>query len=132
MQQGDPLGPLLFALALRIVTRRIREQHPILGLNAWHLNDGTLVGDRPTLVAILDYLGSQEVRALGLQLNLHKCEVWWPSGDQRFPEFPSAVARADIPGVKILKVPVGSDAFVAKQLSTGFATLETSSVKYRF
>ena len=87
-QQGDPLGPLLFALALRRATAALRERCPDLDLNAWYLDDGTLVGPRNSLVRALEFLGGPDAQALGLQLNLAKCELWWPSGDQAFPDFP--------------------------------------------
>ena len=48
------------------------------------VDDGTLVGTRQSLIAVLDYLHRSEVLDLGLKLNLRKCEVWWPSGDQTF------------------------------------------------
>ncbi len=38
-QQGDPLGPLGFALTLHPIVNRIRSS---LTLNAWYLDDGTL------------------------------------------------------------------------------------------
>ena len=44
VQQGDPLGPLLFDLALHVLVRRLEE----LGLEfqVWYHDDGTLVGTR--------------------------------------------------------------------------------------
>ena len=47
VQQGDPLGPLLFSLALHPVLAKLRAACPELLLNAWYLDDGTLIG--PTL-----------------------------------------------------------------------------------
>ena len=29
----------------------------------------------------------------GLHLNMSKCEIFWPSGNQSFPEFPSELER---------------------------------------
>ena len=42
VQQGDPLGPLLFSLLLHPVTERLQEVDG-LELNAGYLNDRTLV-----------------------------------------------------------------------------------------
>lgn len=121
VQQGDPLGPLLFSLVLRKVTRQLqqqlRAQDKTLDLNAWYLDDGTLVGQRAVLAAVLLELDSPWVKALGLELNMSKCEVWWPTGDQSFPEFPSAVKRMPCMGVDILKIPVGTDEYVATRLA---------------
>ena len=44
VQQGDPLGPLLFALILHPLIHQIRDSCKLL-LHAWYLDNGTLVGD---------------------------------------------------------------------------------------
>ncbi|GKC89013.1 hypothetical protein Tco_1149662 [Tanacetum coccineum] len=44
VQQGYPLGPLLFDLVLHPLICKIRDSF-ILSLHAWYLDDGTIVGD---------------------------------------------------------------------------------------
>ncbi|GJV46420.1 reverse transcriptase domain-containing protein [Tanacetum coccineum] len=44
VQQGDPLGPLLFSLVLHPLICKIRDSFS-LSLHAWYLDDGTIVGD---------------------------------------------------------------------------------------
>ena len=44
VQQGDPLGPLGFSLTLHPIVEHIKAEVPSLALNAWYLDDGTLVG----------------------------------------------------------------------------------------
>ncbi|GJY07118.1 hypothetical protein Tco_0374172 [Tanacetum coccineum] len=44
VQQGDPLGPLIFALVLHPLVHKIRDSCKLL-LHAWYLNDGTVIGD---------------------------------------------------------------------------------------
>lgn len=46
VQQGDPLGPLLFSLVLHRLTTELRERVPSLVLNCWYLDVGVLVGER--------------------------------------------------------------------------------------
>ena len=61
---------------------------------------------------------------LGLHLNLKKCQVYWPSGDQLFLELPSDVhrVREALDGVDLLGTPVWGtagffDSFVATQVN---------------
>ena len=44
VQQGDPLGPLLFALVLHPLIHQVRDNCKHL-LHAWYLDDGTIIGD---------------------------------------------------------------------------------------
>ena len=53
VQQGDPLGPLCFALALHPIVERIAEEVPGLLMNAWYLDDGTLCGSSKDLLKAL-------------------------------------------------------------------------------
>ena len=53
VQQGDPLGPLAFALAFQPIVERIRREVPDLQINAWYLDDGTLCGSAADLTAAL-------------------------------------------------------------------------------
>ena len=93
-------------------------------MSAWYLDDGTLVGTRATLTAVLKELNSEATKALVLELNMQKCEIWWPTGDQTFAEFPGNVKRIPPEGVDILKIPVGPDAYVARRLQEKVADME--------
>eukprot|EP00158_Paraphelidium_tribonemae_P008412 Partr_v1_DN28573_c2_g1_i1_m73651 putative NA len=56
VQQGDPLGPLLFALALHPVVPLIKERVPGLKLHCWFLDDGTFIGTVSELHLVLEIL----------------------------------------------------------------------------
>ena len=71
MQQGDPLGPLGFALTLHPIVKRIDADVSTLALNAWYLDDGTLVGSPGDLSAALHIVES-EGPSVGFHLNLSK------------------------------------------------------------
>ena len=64
VQQGDPLGPALFSLAIQTVVSTLCSS-----LNIWYLDDGTIGGEphevAKDLKSIIDISPS-----LGLELNL--------------------------------------------------------------
>ena len=74
VQQGDPLGPLLFSLVIQEVVLAIRSQCPDLDLNKWYLDDG-VIGGRNNLVSraleVIQTVGPP----LGMELNLSKNEI---------------------------------------------------------
>ena len=69
VQQGDPLGPLGFALAVDPCARAIRSP-----FNIWYLDDCTVAGPADTVRADLESL-VLVLRDIGLELNEAKCEV---------------------------------------------------------
>jgi len=91
VQQGDPLGPLLFSLVLRDLLAFIGDIDGI-DLQLWYLDDGTIIGSRAAVARFLQLLLTHGP-AHGLHVNLEKCEVFWPSGTQDFPELPADVKR---------------------------------------
>ena len=82
VQQGDPLGPLLFANALQHVLLRLtsfRHEGAGLELAAFYLDDGVLAGSFEVVAAALRLL-QVEAESLGLHLNLSKCQLIMPPG----------------------------------------------------
>ena len=78
VQQGDPLGPLLFALTLKPVIHRIADEVATLGMNAWYLDDGFLVGRRDDLESVLKIL-EEEYPPRCLSLQKEKCHFYPPA-----------------------------------------------------
>jgi hypothetical protein len=74
LHQGDPLAPVLFALVLHVLAKKIEEECPNLELHAWYLDDGTLVGDTEELLRGFDVV-CREGPELGLNVRLDKCEL---------------------------------------------------------
>lgn len=110
VQQGDPLGPLLFALVLHPLVHRIRDCCKLL-FHAWYLDDGTIIGDTKEVAKALDIIRAEGPR-LGLELNIKKTEVFWPSCNGvkvQVGMFPCGIGRPTL-GVKLLGGAVSRDA----------------------
>ena len=79
-QQGDPVGPMLFSLGLHAVLRLIVAKHPTLGVEGIRalMDDVTAFADATTLFAVHCDL-KRMCKAIGLELNLKKCELVGPA-----------------------------------------------------
>jgi hypothetical protein len=77
-QQGDPMGPAMFASAIQPLLDELPGSFRLLW-QAWYLDDGLLVGEEAELRRVLDFL-SDRFAALGLKVNLSKCRIWSPQG----------------------------------------------------
>ena len=101
VQQGDPLGPLLFSLILNVVVKAIAT-HPECGdllYHVWYLHDGVLVGPSSHVrkaLSLLIELGPP----LGLHVNIKKCEVF-SSGC--LTHFPMEMKQSSKPNLEILE-----------------------------
>ena len=97
-------------------------------IGAWYLDDGALVGPAEHVADALRII-QQEGPALGLHLNLPKCEVWWPfASEADFALFPPEVARVREDGLDLLGAPLcGTDfaeAYVGKRVAKIEAILD--------
>ena len=110
VQQGDPLGPLGFALALQPIIEQISSRVPNLKVNAWYLDDGTLVGSPSDLFQALSII-ELEGPTMGLSLNRSK-SLLFTSGNINFAfnPLPPDIPRA-VEGFGLLGCPVGSPSF---------------------
>ena len=133
VQQGDPLGPLLFSLALQPVILELRRkmvearrasstfQSPLL--LAFYLDDGIIVGNHETLHTALSHLQSDETKKYGLHLKPSDTRIWWPTS------VPIAIATnlrntfnvqvldpATEPGIDILGAPIGSAQYMEQMV----------------
>eukprot|EP00731_Ephydatia_muelleri_P017791 Em0010g889a len=109
VQQGDPLGPLLFSLVLNVVVKAIAT-HPECGdllYHVWYLDDGALAGPSShvrTALSLLIELGPP----LGRHVNIKKCEVF-SSGC--LTHFPMEMKQSSKPNLEILGIPIGDSVF---------------------
>ena len=77
VQQGDPLGPLCFALTLQPITMRIKRELPNLLCNVWYLDDGTICGSPQDLAAALKII-EEDGPWRGLHVNRSKSLLYIP------------------------------------------------------
>ena len=109
VQQGDPLGPLFFALVLHKVIDAIDADDDCLHLilQAWYLDDGVLAGPRQAVLrtlSIIEDLGPP----MGIFINLSKCELFSRSDISMFPPVMKA---SHVPHLDILGTPIGDYLF---------------------
>eukprot|EP00731_Ephydatia_muelleri_P017790 Em0010g888a len=116
VQQGDPLGPLLFALVLQSVLKKLAAdpQCQQLLLNAWYLDDGALAGPGSAVLRALEVLGA-DGKPNGLILNPSKCELFSPNTDT-FQPFDSSIPTSTTPNFEILGAPIGSPEFCGEYI----------------
>lgn len=102
VQQGDPLGTLLFALVLHPLVNMISSQCT-LDFHTWYLTDGTVAGDTLEVAKALSIIQA-EGSSRGLHLNINKTELFCPCSDPRSQAkgvFPASISRPSC-GVKLL------------------------------
>ncbi len=75
VQQGDPLGPLLFALAAHPLLLRLHDISPNV---AGYLDDITVLSPSPEIAVKCFQLVDTEGPAIGLFLNRTKSALWMP------------------------------------------------------
>ena len=105
VQQGDPLGPLLFAFGLSKLTSQINEHCKLL-MNIWYCDDGVLVGEIDEVQKALS-LVTVEGKKIGLHVNLNKCELHWPNNVD-LSIFDSSIRRTPQAGVDLLGSHIGT------------------------
>ena len=112
VQQGDPLGPLLFSLTLWPVIEKIRDAVPNLTQHTWYLDDGFVAGSEDQIRTTLDILANEGPKR-GLYLRKDQCELW---SIVDLPSVDREVTRNMGNGFEVLGAAVGSPEFVSSCL----------------
>ena len=114
VQQGDNLGPLLFATTIHSL---LGELKAILGIDLviGYLDDIVVAGDCEAVLRALLVL-QRSIPSLGLTLNMAKCELIplaGPLSTSDLSRFPAQMARVHSGRFKFLGAPVGDREFAA-------------------
>ena len=86
VQQGDPLGPLLFCLVLQKIISAIGMDPACNNLkcHSWYIDDGVVAGPSQAVKQAISIIHSQEP-PLGLFLNTTKFELFRKSDPSAIP-----------------------------------------------
>ena len=109
VHQGDPLGPLGFALGLHPLIEQISSEVPGLLINSWYLDDGTICGSPSDLLKALSIIES-EGPSRGLVLNRSKCLILIPLLSSSSNPLPLDTPSSS-DGFVILGCPIGPPSF---------------------
>ena len=74
VQQGDPCGPAAFAWAVQDLAEDLSA---FVTWQAWYFDDAHILGTPLQLHQALQFIRDRAA-AIGLELNLAKCQVWGP------------------------------------------------------
>ena len=124
VQQGDPLGPSLFAIGTLSV---VELAHGLVEWGVWYLDDGTLAGTPSQLSHAIASIGPL-LQSLGLELNCSKTLVWGDSA--RFPPDSILTRFSHVPlssGMRVLGSYVGPDDRLGEFCSKRVSDLERFS-----
>ena len=113
IQQGDPLGPLLFSLTLWPIIEKIQESLPELLQHSLYLDDGVLVGSEDNLIRSWDLL-CQLGPDRSLHVRVDKCELWSTVDLDRLD---IRIKRNDVSGLEGLGAALGAPVFVCMKLN---------------
>ena len=121
VQQGNPLGPLLFCLTIYPLVSQLKSEFCV-----WYLDDGTIGGPAEDVMHDLELVG-RECAFLGLQLNELKSEVICydsATKDSILPFIPGAQVT-DPASASLLGSPIGDTSSLSDAISGKTQLLRT-------
>jgi len=119
VQQGDPLGPFLFAAGIQAALDALPQKG---ALQRWYLDDGVFLGSVAQVEVELGAL-QQTLPPLGLELNLRKTTVWGPGLVPASYPLAAATRLHLEGGTDVLGVPIHSPLYHSP-LGTQLGTLK--------
>lgn len=120
-RQGDPLGALLFCLALQPILVEATSKFSTKGVTIFaYMDDVSIVGHPKAVAECFEFIVAK-AKELGLEENASKCQ-WFGNSASR-PKMPKRIAFVDrLECIKILGAWIGTDAAVLLQLQEELRT----------
>ena len=117
VQQGDPLGPLLFALVLQKIISAVDVDVECIEMlfNAWFLDYGVLAGPKSAVLRAM-HLIEELGPSFGIFINLAKCELY--SRNELSSTFPVMIKSSQVPHLELLGAPIGDFLFCSKFIAS--------------
>ncbi len=117
VQQGDPLGPFLFACGIHDTIQGVQAEHGD-SYHVYFLDDGTIAGP---LTDLNEALGKLEVRlqAIDLRINMNKTRLITTSPWASYTNL-RKVGKVESEGFELLGTPVGTVPALQHQVSLKF------------
>lgn len=112
VQQGDPIGPLLFSMAINPIITKLS-----LPLNVWYLDDGVIGGCAKDVITAFNYL-IEHCNEIGLSINMSKCEFLSSNSndnDNFLAIFPH-VKKCNPSSSELLGIPLGGPGEISKHV----------------
>ena len=97
VQQGDPLGPMLFCLVVDELAKSLESL-----LNLWYFDDATLGGSPESVLEDFTTV-MEKADELGLELNASKCELLMFGGSEDTRKQAASLFRATAHEIRIMK-----------------------------
>ncbi|MEM7284532.1 MAG: reverse transcriptase domain-containing protein [Pseudomonadota bacterium] len=96
VQQGDPLGPMLFCLAIDSMVKACDTE-----INIWYLDDGTLGGPLDEVIKAFQKLVAH-AKQINLEVNCSKCEFLALGTDEEIKRQVKKRFKSAVPGIREL------------------------------
>ena len=110
VHQGDPLGPMLFSVALHPYLVDLQESHPSTRVLAY-LDDMFFIGPLDDVITCLDDVESS-LKKIGLNIAIEKCELF--CNGLTTPPCLNRAIRVVSSGIDILGIPFGQQQYVTE------------------